>query len=38
MRWETPAVVFTRQNVARIEEVLCRPEDGPATYLARLGS
>ena len=38
MPWETPAVVFTRQNVDKIEEVLCRPEDGPATYLARFGS
>jgi hypothetical protein len=38
MPWETPAVTFKRQPVDRIEEVLCRPEDGPATYLARLGS
>jgi hypothetical protein len=38
MPWETPAVTFKRQAVARIEEVLCRPEDGPDTYLARLGS
>ncbi len=38
MPWETPAVTFTRQKVDRIEEVLCRPEDGPPTYLARLGS
>ena len=35
--WETPTVTFTRQSVDRIEEVMCRPEDGPATYLARLG-
>ena len=38
MPWETPAVRFTRQAVDRIEEVLCRPEDGPETYLARVGS
>jgi hypothetical protein len=38
MPWETPTVVFRRQPVERIEEVLCRPEDGPATYLARAGS
>ena len=38
MPWETPTVTFERQTVDRIEEVLCRPEDGPATYLARLGS
>jgi len=38
MPWETPTVVFKRQAVDRIEEVICRPEDGPATYLARLGS
>ena len=36
--WETPTVTFKRQAVERIEEVLCRPEDGPETYLARLGS
>ncbi len=35
--WETPTVTFKRQSVDRIEEVMCRPEDGPATYLARLG-
>ena len=35
--WETPTVTFKRQSVDRIEEYLCRPEDGPATYLARLG-
>lgn len=38
MPWETPVVTFARQTVERIEEVLCRPEDGPDTYLARLGS
>lgn len=38
MPWETPAITFKRQAVDRIEEVLCRPEDGPETYLARLGS
>jgi hypothetical protein len=32
------AVTFKRQAVDRIEEVLCRPEDGPESYLARLGS
>jgi hypothetical protein len=36
--WETPTVTFKRQPVDRIEEVLCRPEDGAETYLARLGS
>ena len=36
--WETPTVTLKRQPVERIEEVLCRPEDGPETYLARLGS
>jgi hypothetical protein len=36
MPWETPAVTLKRQSVERIDEVLCRPEDGPATYLARL--
>lgn len=36
--WETPAVTFKRQPVDRIEEALCRPEDGPETYLTRLGS
>lgn len=35
--WETPAVTFKRQAVDRIEEELCRPEDGPETYLERLG-
>ena len=38
MPWETPTVILKRQAVDRIEEALCRPEDGPATYLARLGS
>jgi len=38
MPWETPAITFKRQAVERIEEVLCRPEDDPDTYLARLGS
>ena len=37
MPWETPTVTFKRQTVDRIEEVLCLPEDGPETYLARLG-
>jgi len=35
--WETPTVTFTRQAVDKIEEALCRPEDGPETYLERLG-
>jgi hypothetical protein len=35
--WETPTVTFERQSGDRIEEVMCRPEDGPATYLARIG-
>ena len=38
MPWETPTVTFKRQSVDKIDEALCRPEDGPATYLARLGS
>jgi hypothetical protein len=38
MPWETPAITFKRQSIDRIEEALCRPEDGPETYLARLGS
>lgn len=38
MPWETPALTFTRQSIDRIEEALCRPEDGAETYLARLGS
>ena len=37
MPWESPTVIFKRQTVDRIEEVLCRPEDGPETYLSRLG-
>ena len=36
--WETPTITFKRQTVDRIEEVLCRPEDGAETYLARIGS
>ena len=35
--WETPTVTFKRQTVDQIEEVLCRPEDGPETYLSRRG-
>ncbi|MGH9257324.1 MAG: hypothetical protein ACRD3C_22420 [Vicinamibacterales bacterium] len=38
MPWDTPAVILKRQSVETIEEALCRPEDGPDTYLARLGS
>lgn len=38
MPWETPTITFTRQSTDTIEEALCRPEDGPATYLTRLGS
>ena len=38
MPWETPTVILKRQAIDGIEEALCRPEDGPATYLARLGS
>ena len=38
MPWDTPPVVFKRQPLDRIEDVLCRPEDDPATYLARVGS
>jgi hypothetical protein len=38
MPWETPTVSLKRQPVDRIDEVLCRPEDGPDTYLARLAS
>jgi hypothetical protein len=34
--WQTPKVIFQRQSVAAIDEAICRPEDGPATYLARL--
>jgi len=36
--WETPAITFRRQPAGRIEEALCRTEDGAETYLARLGS
>jgi len=36
--WETPTVTFKRQSVDRIEEALCRPEDGTETYLERLGA
>lgn len=36
--WETPIVTFKRQPIDVIAEALCRPEDGPETYLARLGS
>jgi hypothetical protein len=36
--WETPTITFKRQSADRIEEALCRTEDGPETYLARLGS
>jgi hypothetical protein len=36
MPWETPPVTLKRQPTARIQEVLCRPEDGAATYLTRL--
>lgn len=36
--WQTPTVTFERQTVDRIEEALCRPEDGTETYLERLGS
>jgi hypothetical protein len=35
--WETPTVTLKRQPMTRIQEVLCRPEDGAATYLTRLG-
>ncbi len=38
MPWETPTMTFRRQPVDVIDEALCRPEDGPETYLARLGS
>ena len=38
MPWETPAVTLKRQPVDRIEEVICRPEDGPETYLTRVAS
>ena len=36
--WETPPVTFERQAVDRIEEALCRPEEGTETYLERLSS
>lgn len=36
--WQTPTVTFRRQPLDVIDDVLCRPEDGPETYLARLGS
>jgi len=36
--WETPTVTFKRQMIDRIEEALCRPEDGTETYLERLGA
>lgn len=36
MPWDTPTVTLKRQPVSRIQEVLCRPEDGAATYLTRL--
>jgi len=38
MAWETPTITLRRQPVDVIDEALCRPEDGPDTYLARLGS
>jgi hypothetical protein len=38
MPWETPIVTLTRQPIDVIDEALCRPEDGPESYLARLGS
>jgi hypothetical protein len=38
MPWETPAVMLRRQPLDVIDEALCRPEDGPETYLTRLGS
>ena len=34
--WQTPMVTFKRQPVDRIDEALCRTEDGPDTYLSRL--
>ena len=36
--WETPIVTLKRQPLDVIDEVLCRPEDGPESYLARFGS
>lgn len=38
MPWEPPAVTLKRQPLDVIDEALCRPEDGPETYLTRLGS
>jgi hypothetical protein len=38
MPWETPTVTFQRQPAGRIEEALCRTEDGAETYLTRLRS
>ena len=34
--WQTPAVMLKRQPIDRIDEVLCRTEDGPDSYLSRL--
>ena len=34
--WETPTVIFEREAVDRIDEAMCRPEDGVETYLDRL--
>jgi len=34
--WEPPAIVFERQAVDRISEVMCQTEDGTDTYLERL--
>jgi hypothetical protein len=36
--WQTPVVTLQRQPLDRIDEAQCRPEDGPETYLTRLGS
>ena len=36
MSWQTPAITFKRQSIDVIEEALCRPEDGPETYLTSL--
>jgi hypothetical protein len=38
MPWDTPTITFKRHPVGMIDEALCRPEEGPETYLARLGS
>lgn len=35
--WDTPKVTLKRQQVDRIEEHLCLADDGPSTYLQRLG-